>query len=184
MKDDILIGDTPKAQRRRGRLKRAHAAGRLWKHSTLADIDGLVGHDWIAQAYTVTLVRNPWDRMVSLYHWLRQQEFDNFAVALARRSDFEAFLRDPKMQAAIRAHPYSHYMRDRTGVERARLFIRLEAFEQDAQPFWDHLGFRLELPILNPSDRAPGHSGYYTAQTAELVEGLCGEDIARFGYKF
>ena len=41
MKDDILIGDTPKALRRRRRLKGAQAAGRLWKHSTLADIDGL-----------------------------------------------------------------------------------------------------------------------------------------------
>ena len=184
MKDDILIGDTPKAQRRRGRLKGAQTAGRLWKHSTLADIGGLVAHDWIAQAFTVTLVRNPWDRMVSLYHWLRQQEFDNFAVALARRSDFAGFLSDPQMQEAIRAHPYSQYMRDRTGAERARLFIRLEAFEQDAQPFWDHLGFRLELPVLNPSDRVPGHTGYYTAQTAKLVESLCGEDIARFGYKF
>ena len=41
-KDDILIGDTPKAQRRRKRLKGAVTRGRLWKHSTLADIDGLL----------------------------------------------------------------------------------------------------------------------------------------------
>lgn len=184
MKDDILIGDTPKAQLRRGRLKGARAAGRLWKHSTLADISGLVSHDWIAQAFTVTLVRNPWDRMVSLYCWLRQQEFDNYAVALAGRSDFARFLCDPQMQAAIRAHTYSHYMRDAVGAERARLFIRLEAFDQDAQPFWDHLGFRLELPVLNQSDRERGHAGYYTTQTAKLVGSLCGEDIARFGYKF
>ena len=40
MKDDILIGDTPKAKRRRHRLKDVQTAGRLWKHSTLADIDG------------------------------------------------------------------------------------------------------------------------------------------------
>ena len=184
MKDDVLIGDTPKSKRRRGRLTGARAAGRLWKHSTLADIDGMVGIDWIAQAYTVTLVRNPWDRLVSLYHWLRHQTFDNFAVTLARQSDFGSFLRDPQMQAAIVAHPYGHYMRDKHGDERARLFIRLEAFEQDAQPLWDHLGFRLELPVLNQSVRRREHFEYYTAQTSKLVEGLCNEDIARFGYKF
>ena len=38
MADDILIGDTPKAVKRRGRLKGLETAGRLWKHSTLADI--------------------------------------------------------------------------------------------------------------------------------------------------
>ena len=42
MKDDIMLGDTPKARNRRRRLDGAQAAGRLWKHSTLADLDGLV----------------------------------------------------------------------------------------------------------------------------------------------
>ena len=42
MKDDIMLGDTPKARKRRRRLQDFKAAGRLWKHSTLADIDGLV----------------------------------------------------------------------------------------------------------------------------------------------
>ena len=42
MRDDIMLGDTPKAQRRRGRVKDVQAAGRLWKHSTLADLDGLL----------------------------------------------------------------------------------------------------------------------------------------------
>ena len=42
MKDDMMMGDTPKAVKRRKRLDGANAAGRLWKHSTLADIEGLV----------------------------------------------------------------------------------------------------------------------------------------------
>jgi len=65
MADDILIGDTPKAKRRKGRLKSLTPAGRLWKHSTLADIDGIVAPDQMAQMMIFTLVRNPWDRVVS-----------------------------------------------------------------------------------------------------------------------
>ena len=42
MKDDIMLGDTPKAVKRRKRLADVRTAGRLWKHSTLADLDGLV----------------------------------------------------------------------------------------------------------------------------------------------
>ena len=38
MRDDILIGDTPKAKRRHARLKSLSAKGRIWKHSTLADM--------------------------------------------------------------------------------------------------------------------------------------------------
>ncbi|HMO71776.1 MAG TPA: Type II secretory pathway, pullulanase PulA, partial [Paracoccaceae bacterium] len=48
--DDILIGDTPKARARRGRVKAlaGRAAGRLWKHSTLADIEGVLPREEIA----------------------------------------------------------------------------------------------------------------------------------------
>ena len=38
MRDDILIGDTPKAKRRNARLKSLSAKGRILKHSTLADM--------------------------------------------------------------------------------------------------------------------------------------------------
>jgi hypothetical protein len=42
MKNDFMLGDTPKAVKRRKRMKDVTAAGRLWKHSTLADIEGVV----------------------------------------------------------------------------------------------------------------------------------------------
>jgi len=42
MKDDIMLGDTPKAKQRRHRVQGITTKGRLWKHSTLSDIDGLV----------------------------------------------------------------------------------------------------------------------------------------------
>ena len=45
MKDDILIGDTPKARPRRKRQAALQGAGRIWKHSTLADIEGIVARE-------------------------------------------------------------------------------------------------------------------------------------------
>ncbi len=184
MKDDILIGDTPKAKRRRKRLKGAQSAGRLWKHSTLADIDGLVPAAFIANAFTVTLVRNPWDRLVSYYHWLRAQAFDHPAVKLAQSNDFTGFLNAEHTQTSIRLAPYASYMTTADGIERASAYIRLEKFETDAAPFWDHLGFRLDLPQINVSGRARDFRGYYSDRDAELVAELCADDIARFAYVF
>lgn len=182
--DDILLGDTPKAQRRKHRLKGVQARGRLWKHATLADIDGLVSAAQIAESFCFTLVRNPWDRMVSYYHWLRVQGFDHPAVALAKALDFSGFLNHPQTLASLRAWPYGRYMKDVGGVERCQAFIRLEHFDADAAPLWAHLGFRLALERVNASVRDANYRRYYNDSDANLLAEYCAQDVTRFGYSF
>ncbi|MRU16272.1 sulfotransferase family protein [Roseovarius sp. A21] len=184
MKDDILIGDTPKARRRRKRLKGVETAGRLWKHSTLADIDGLVSPDVIDRAFVFTLVRNPWNRMVSYYHWLQDQAFEHPAVSLAKAVDFSTFLNTPETQAAMRAAPYGHYVTDAKGRERCDAFIRLEHLETDGAPLWEHLGFCLDLPVNNRSTRDRDYRRYYSQDDSTLVKSLFHHDVDRFGYAY
>ena len=184
MKDDIMLGDTPKASKRRRRLQGVQTRGRLWKHSTLSDIDGLISTEELAGLFTFTMVRNPWDRMVSYYHWLRDQSFDHPAVALAKAQDFAGFLRDPATQSAQRNWPAARYMTDVNGVERCSLFIRLEHFAADVAPLSTHLGFDLALPQTNRSERAAGYQDYYTDELRQIVAQCCTIDITRFGYRF
>ncbi|WP_425041098.1 sulfotransferase family 2 domain-containing protein [Primorskyibacter sp. S187A] len=182
--DDILIGDTPKAQRRKGRLKGLETRGRLWKHATLADIEGLVDPGELEQLFCFTLVRNPWDRLVSYYHWLRAQSFAHPAVALAQSADFDGFVRDEATARAQRNTPARHYMTDASGQERAQAYVRLEHLRDDLAPVEAHLGFKLDVARSNASARERDYRVYYTDTLAALVAELCAEDIARFGYSF
>lgn len=184
MKDDIMLGDTPKALKRRRRVKGIETSGRLWKHAALSDIDGLISVDEIASMFTFTMVRNPWDRMVSYYHWLRDQTFDHPAVALAKGRDYAGFLSEPITQRTQRQWPAASYMTDVNGTERCTAYIRLEHFAEDAAPLWDHLGFELMLPHQNRSDRANDFRDYYTPALRDIVADCCADDIARFGYTF
>lgn len=184
-KDDILIGDTPKARARKGRIAGVKARGRLWKHSALSDIAGLATDEEIATFFTLTLVRNPWDRAVSYYHWLRTQHFAHPAVGLAKTHSFADFLSHPQTRTALALWPYAAYLRNRLGEERASLFARLEHLNTDLAPFEAHLGFAVTpLSRANPSDRSQDWRPYYTDDSATLLASLCAEDIARFGYRF
>ena len=184
MAEDILIGDTPKAKRRRGRLKGIATRGRIWKHSTLEDVIGLITPEEAAEFFTFTLVRNPWDRMVSYYHWLRAQSFAHPAVELAKTHEFSAFLNAPQTVASFTRAPYGSYLR-LNGVEHCSAFVRLEHLAEDLAPVEAHLGFSLgEIARVNASDRGRDWRGYYTEADAALVGRICAPDVARFGYAF
>lgn len=185
MKDDILIGDTPKARNRRKRLKGLQVSGRLWKHSRLNDIYGLVDQAQIETYFVFTLVRNPWDRMVSYYHWLREQAFDHPAVRLAKQLDFSSFLNDPVNVAASRGDTSSHYLYDQNGVDRCNLYLRLEHLPKDLPPLEAALGIKLPLiPRENQSKRSSDFRPYYNAQDVRLIARIYAPDIAKFGYQF
>lgn len=179
MKDDILIGDTPKAVKRRNRVRTLRAPGRLWKHSRLADIDGMAGLP--DPAFVFTLVRNPWERMVSLYHWARAQSFDHPMIHAAKSHAFSDFLALPQMQASLRQDNAAEYVKDRGGRERCDVFVRLEHFSTDIAPVEASLGFAIEIPHANASSH-PDAATLFDRRTSDIVAGIFADDIARFGY--
>ena len=183
-RDDILIGDTPKARRRKGRLEALSPKGRLWKHSTLADIDGVLPPDEMAAMFVFTLVRNPWDRMVSYYHWLRVQTFDHQAVTLARTLTFDGFVLNDQTQETLRRSSYDSYLTDAGGRDRADLHIRLEHLDDELGPLVAHLGFTPNIPHVNASQRPRDFRSAYCDATATAVAEICAKDIQKFGYRF
>ena len=182
--DDIMLGNTPKARRRRHRVKDVTTRGRKWKHSNLADIEGLVPDQTLRSLFAFTMVRNPWDRAVSYYYWLREQSFNNPAVHLAQALSFTEFTCHPQTMATFRAASAASYMRHHDGSTQCQLYIRLEHFAADAQPLFDHLGFELVLPLANTSNRHRDWRPYYNDRSAESVAQSYAEDIAQFEYSF
>ena len=184
MKDDIMLGDTPKALKRRRKLRDVQSRGRLWKHSTLADIEGVIPQDSFADYFCFALVRNPWDRAVSYYHWLKDQSFEHPAVMLAKTLDFEPFILHPVILASFRTSPAAHYLTDSSGTCQASLFVRLEHLRTDIAALERHLGFELDIPHTNQSERRRDWRGYFSESSRKGIAEACGEDIERFGYRF
>jgi hypothetical protein len=156
----------------------------LWKHSARSDIAGLLPEEDLDALFAFTLVRNPWDRVVSYYHWLQGQSFDHPAVRLAKSLTFQNFVIHPQTIAALRATPAASYMQRPDGSLHCNAFIRLEHFRADAAPLFDHLGFELELPRVNASGRQADWRVYYDEASEAAVSEACAADIERFEYSF
>ncbi len=184
MADDMMLGDTPKARKRRRRLQGVQTAGRLWKHSTLADLEGLLPAARMRDLFAFTLVRNPWDRVVSLYHWLRVQEMSHPFVPLAKALTFNEFACHQRVLDSLHASPAASYMRGPDGQERCDLYIRLEHFAQDAKPLMAHLGFAFDLPRENMSARPSNWQQVYSDRAQAAIAEACAQDITRFEYSF
>ncbi len=185
MKDDVLIGDTPKAKNRRSRLKDIKTSGRLWKHARLTDIYGLTTQEQMEQYFVFTIVRNPWDRVVSYYHWLQDQTFDHPAVKIAQSLSFADFLQDGMIQRSFQNDKAAQYVSDQDGIDRCDLYLRLEHLSEDVQALETTLGFKLGvLPHDNKSQRDKEYSKYYNQAGREIIAAAFKEDIKRFGYTF
>lgn len=183
-KDDFSVGDTPKARNRRKRLQGVKSTGRIWKHSTLKDIPGLIDEATLDQMRVFTIVRNPWDRMVSYYHWLQAQRFDHPVVALSKSLDFSAFLHDPQVGKSFRCSPYPSYVTRTNGREHCDLYLRLEHLKEDVGQLETLLDTRIgPVPHTNQSERGP-YQKIYSDADAEKVAQISASDIARFGYRF
>jgi hypothetical protein len=184
MADDILLGDTPKAHKRRNKLKRLPMQPKLHKHSRLAEIDNIVPTERLDGYFVFTLVRNPWDRIVSYYHWLTVQSWDHPSVHLAKSVDFTTFLNDAGTLKSL-SMPSSYYLQDSAGQERQGHYMRLEQLDTDLVPLWDHLGFNLSpIKRANTSQRQSDFRMYYSDADRDLVAQLCSQDIEQFGYDF
>lgn len=149
--------------------------------------------DLFRRSFTFGFVRNPHDRFVSAYHYLRSDRTSardgRFGQRyLAHYESFETFVRDlrkPAIRDAILSWmhflPQTFYLSDRSGNVLVDYVGRLETFAEDL----DFINARTGLTLKNEVARATDHADFrahYTSETAEIVADIYSEDFATFGY--
>jgi hypothetical protein len=145
----------------------------LKKHSTLAEIHAQWDERHLGpweEYFKFAVIRNPWDRLVSLYFSPHKGNAD---------FDRKKFTEVVKNEKKGMQSPYV--------TENGRLatdsLIRFESLVEDFARVCDRLGIVAELPHVNKSSHQP-YREYYDKKLMNLVYKLYREDIDRFGYEF
>jgi Sulfotransferase family len=142
-----------------------------------------LGGDWQSY-YSFGLVRNPWDRVVSIYRFIQETPNSGRHAELAGLT-FEQFLMRPRTLEAGQPRQNWDNLSDRTGER--QLVTEIFRFEDIADAY-STIARRCgldptELPRLNATTRAD-YRQYYTPKLADRVADLFEVDILRFGYRF
>ena len=147
----------------------------------------LVGHERWQGYFTFAIVRNPWDRMVSTYAYLKalmskpgakERQPDNYAL-MERSGDFAGFLR----MSHLTENDMTALLVDDAGTQIVDFVGRFERLSADLAFISERIGFAIKLPRLNVSDHG-GYRDYYSPETQAIVARNFSRDIERFAYTF
>jgi hypothetical protein len=163
------------------------------KHLKGPELRDYLGEEIWNASYRFSFVRNPWDLMVSTYHWWLQKApqfigVRKMAAEVARMGDFGSFVRSSYGLRMINQFFGNQldWINDGCG-DYVHYIGRTETLKEDLRNIVEQLRLDdlppIPVPHLNQSRRLDYRS-YYDLQTAELVRRRFAREIQRFGYDF
>lgn len=157
------------------------------RHLTARELQAEVGRDRWDNAFKFSIVRNPWSRVVSLYHYRVKQgtaglgeqviPFDTWVIETLERKN-PAYYNNAKMFL-----PQVEWLKSAEGTIDMDFIGQFERLETDFMELAKSLGTRARLPHMNASKHRH-YSTYYSDRTLDLVGNWFAADVAEFGYQF
>lgn len=137
----------------------------LMKHATLAEYRACLG-DELDEYTTFSVVRNPWDRLASWWHYNGAR--DSLAAFVRHKAAWGTQVDALSLDGAL-------------AVDH---IIRYEALQGGFDAVINALGLpRAALPVTNRSKRPP-YRADYDDEARALVGRLYAADVETFGYRF
>lgn len=131
-------------------------------------------HD-LSSVWSFCVVRNPWDRMVSTYH---------YAKRITGGDQYMSFHEWLKTGINYRRHWYSVSTPQLDWIKvRPTMIMRFENLAHDFSKVQERFNDYEPLPFVNTTEHLP-YQNYYDDWSRQLVQNLFQADITEFGYTF
>jgi len=163
------------------------ALGLSLEHKTALEKIEEIGYKKWKNCFSFTVVRNPWDKVVSHYHHRVQTNQTDLGVRPVKFKDWvkltyrdkDSFYYDkPKMFM-----PQTDWITDHDGQILVDYICRFENISHDFSYVCGILGKTVSLPHIKASKR-DHYTVYYDKETIEIIASWFREDIKRFGYEY
>ena len=155
-------------------------------HASARDYKSYLGAQY-ENYFSFAIVRNPWDRMVSLYFHRKQ-----YSTTTNARNDFQSFeeflwyVYDSFKEGNCNKFNYtqSSYICDGDKVL-VKFIGRFETLEQDIKLIFEHIGIIVPSQLKHEHKTSREHyTKYYNDELVQIVNDVFIEDINRFNYTY
>lgn len=143
------------------------------------------------EAAKFTVIRNPFDWMVSTYHYIVQKPGHNFHSLMQGKSLawylgwYREKMADPHRFGANMYCTLSDFIDDDSNTQIVDTVLKFENLPGCVHAFRQNLGLpKVPMPHTNITQRNKNYRSYYNAESRKLIETLFGSDLQRFGYMF
>jgi hypothetical protein len=139
--------------------------------------------------YFFSFVRNPWDRFLSVYLFLRGgglNEHDRYIErTLIKGRDFEEFILDTPVRDLLSYPYFCRYIYFLDRLKRIDYVGRYENLNEDFKQILINLKEdEIELPHINSNNNKKHYTEYYNDKTIAAIGKLYHNDIRDWDYKF
>lgn len=183
-------------------LRKGEVSPERIKHCSAQEILQAIDQTMFNQYAKVSVVRNPFDRMLSWYSMFKNDTIqmvsyeenpvlwsigDKVRKAIAPYLDsFESFLCVPPENIFYKRLNTSQcqFLSDNDGKLLVNHILRFEHLSEDFDSFRTAVDFPGELPHTNQSIRDKGYREQYTEESRRLIEDRFADDLKQFGYEF
>ena len=178
--DDIILGTTPEGKKLQEEWMKTNG---LHKHATAKEAKKVLGDEIWHSYFKFSFVRNPWDMLVSTYHWWLKTSWDDDRYTgkkIKAMKDFEEYVLSP----LCRKKGCRDFVVDDNGKIIVDFIGRLESIEKDFAYVCSKIGLaKIKLPRHNISKHEK-YTRYYNNQSKMLVAKLFQSDLETFKYSF
>lgn len=143
-----------------------------------------LGEETFRAAYKFTVVRNPWDKAVSQFVFMRKRPDLMDFIGMQPTDDFKTYLEITQRKSHVQWMPQYMFILDQDGTTLVDHILRFETFESDVKQTLAAIGAeRTELLHQKKGDRTH-YTDYYDEDTKTMVAEAYSTDIRMFGYRY
>lgn len=161
-------------------------------HTSAQEAQAIFGNNTWDSLFTFTFVRNPWDRLLSLYKF--RCKYGNLENLVPSFEEYVLSLQSPTYSYRLKESPFwdrvyfwnqCDFICNASGRVIVKHVYRFEDRADALSEISQKIGLDISSEVLLlPTKETSDYRSYYSDRSRKVVESYCREDIVKFGYSF